>query len=336
MADVNGFDPVPMFIADQALHSADVVRNLIYNATGGGGGVSAPGDLKVTALGTPGARVQIAPGSITIPNRSPGGAQQSYTGRAPNQGFLDIAPTGSGAGRTDYIVGRVEDPQFAPWVPYGTTAAKRVGPYIYPRVLAGLSPTIKRAEQLPAPYNTQSIEILARVTLPPSTATVTNAHITDLRRMPQPKNHRGLERATVTVEDAMVQEPGRIWPDFNPTIPIPSWAVGCVTRCDIFNLGLRPGPVNTGGSQGIFTIVLGGIRAENTSWDLDRPVQGGSRINLATTGVFDVRSLAGQDVEARMEARVVNWSTGGPNQSYLVTVAGTQMIWDFTFFERPI
>jgi hypothetical protein len=330
MADVSGFDPVPMFIGDKALHSADTIRAMIDAATGGESGVTRPRDLKVSAMGSPTNQVQIAAGTATIQNRSTNGSAQAYTLRAPGISRLDIA-SASGGARSDLIVGRVEDPQFSPWTPYSTDAQKQVGPYVFPRVIPGVGAGITRIDQLGAPYNTQSMVVLARVDMPAGATTVLPGYVKDLRQLTQTRQHRDIELGTPAFEDPMQDALGRMWPNFNPNIPIPKWATSCVIRGDIINVGQRFGP-----TQGIYTVVLGSLRGPNTGWDLDAPVAGGSRLSLAATAAFDdITGIAGTTVPLHFEGRQYDDPAANPD-GYLVTIAQTQVVFDITFYNKPL
>lgn len=327
MADVSGFDPVPMFIGDQALHSADVVRNALYALSGGRGGVTKPADLKVSSMGSPTGQVQVSRGSGTIPNRSNNGGDQSYTFRAPGISRLDIAPA-SGGGRSDLIVARVEDPQFSPWTPYPTVEQKRVGPYVFPRVIPGVGAGTTSVEQLGGAYANHSMIALARVDMPAGATQVLPQYVKDLRNLVSPWQHRNIERSNPAAEDYMLDTSGRVWPQFSPMVPIPPQATSCQIRGDIINVGQRVGK-----AMGIYTLVFGNKRGTNTGWDIDAP-DDGARHNLVATANFDdIRDIAGTTVPIRFEARQVD-PQGNPG--YLVTIVDTQVIFDITFYNKPL
>ena len=88
------WNPTPWMV-DGARHSAAVGRLVAYASLNGSEGVVLPTDLKVTALGSPGAAVQVAPGGAIILNRYPGGVRETYVGLNPASHQVPIAATTS-------------------------------------------------------------------------------------------------------------------------------------------------------------------------------------------------------------------------------------------------
>ncbi|WP_348240077.1 hypothetical protein, partial [Salmonella enterica] len=86
----------------------EVARLLAYAATAGAKGIVTPGDIKVVPLDVPGSSVRVHAGACLIPSEAAGGAQQTYVGRNPSADTVSISATGSGSGRSDLIVARVE------------------------------------------------------------------------------------------------------------------------------------------------------------------------------------------------------------------------------------
>jgi len=169
------FDPVPFFVGGGALHSAEAARQLAYAVTGGAAGVAAAGDLEITQLPVAGTSVRAASGGAVIPNLYPGGSQQSYTVRAASTTDVSVTATGSGAGRVDLVIARIDDPHYGGTIPADVT----VGPYdrldIIQNVAAG-------STDIPAGLAYPAIA-LARLDIPASTATITTSMITDLRKV---------------------------------------------------------------------------------------------------------------------------------------------------------
>ncbi|MEU9354988.1 hypothetical protein AB0D65_29335 [Streptomyces griseoloalbus] len=181
------WDSVPWFTEGGAVHSSEVARLLAYAAFGGAEGVVGSGDLRVRALSSPGPEVQVMTGACAITNRAAGAAYQSYAGRLPTADRVDIAATGVSA-RSDLIVARVENPYS-----YGETwpdpSNPEVGPYIFTRVISNVPKTTTRVSQV---RPSDSAIALARVDLPANTSSVTQAMITDLRSMVNPRRDRKL------------------------------------------------------------------------------------------------------------------------------------------------
>jgi hypothetical protein len=166
------FDPVPFFVGGGALHSAEVARTLAYAVTAGAAGVAVAGDLQITQLPTPGTSVRAAAGGAVIPNLYPGGSQQSYTVRAASTTDIAVTATGSGSGRVDLVIARIDDPEYGGTIPADVT----VGPYV---TLAIIQNVAAGSTDIPAGLAYPAIA-LARLDIPASTATITTSMITPL------------------------------------------------------------------------------------------------------------------------------------------------------------
>lgn len=217
------FDGVPWMIGgDQAVHSADVGRQLAYMASSGAAGVTLPTDLHTKQLATPGSAVRIARGGGVIPNTYPGAVAQSYVVRNPEETEINVPATGSGGGATRYVIVRVDDPQFnggrLPDDP-----AK--GPYVFPELVSTL-------DGIAFPYIP-----LCKIEQPKNTATITNAMITDMREVAVPRAKSEMRTyALLSGDRAELKsstggdgaEGGQTWPraveDAWGEMEIPSWA----------------------------------------------------------------------------------------------------------------
>lgn len=172
-----GWDNVPWMIGGGAEHSTNVARNVAFAAFGGTEGIVSPKDLQVRALAVPGSSVRIAPGTVAIQNRASGARDEMYVARLPAEDTIGISSTG-GLGRSDLIVARVENPnEGESWPAPGDVKS---GPYVFTRVIPGVPNTTTTAAQLGLGH---SMVALARVDVPASTATITQAMVTDLRSM---------------------------------------------------------------------------------------------------------------------------------------------------------
>ncbi|KPC94696.1 hypothetical protein ADL27_13100, partial [Streptomyces sp. NRRL F-6602] len=142
-------------------------------------GVTTGLDLKVSALATPGAGVQISDGSATITGKvSP--VQGSYNSYNIGTDTVSVAATGSTA-RSDMLILRVEDPE------YEGTRNPATDPIVFWQVVTNVSSS---ATTVPSGY---SAIPLARVDIPANTATITNAMITDLRQVTNPRRDRFMQ-----------------------------------------------------------------------------------------------------------------------------------------------
>lgn len=324
MANTNGLEAVPWMV-DGGRHTADIGRTLAFAATQGSEGVVGPTDLKISATaGTADGQVHMDVGAAVIRNRSTNAKSQSYVTRALTASHLDVGSTGA-SGRSDLVVVRIKDPQFPPWSP---VADPTVGPYAFPEIIPGVSAGTTNAKQVAA-LASHSAYAVARIDIPPNKSAITQDMIKDLRQLAQMQAHRSIEIGAPTPESYLNSPLGRIWPDYRPQFWVPEWAVGATGTAILSSVGLRGGS-----TQGIFTMVLGSLRASNVGYDLDAPSQGGSRHTLVVAGGWqDVRSIAGTWQEVHLETRSQN---DAGDLGDLVTVAGTQQIFDIQFYAKTL
>ena len=174
------FTGVPMMIGGgEALHSADLMRHLVSNFFYGVQGVIRAGDLQVKAQPAPDGTVRMVPGGVAVENRSLGGTRQAYFDYSAEDVTIPIAATGSGGGRSDLIVARVEDP-YAAGTEWQYPVDRKRGPYIFPRVIPNVARNLFDVAQLGRGW---SATTLARVDIPANTTAITNNMIVDLRSM---------------------------------------------------------------------------------------------------------------------------------------------------------
>jgi len=246
------WDSVPWFVGGGAHHSPEVARLLAYAATSGAAGIVGPADLKVVPLATPGSSVRVLSGACLIPNQAAGGDQQTYVGRNPSEDVVSIAATGSGAGRSDLIVARVEDP-FMPGESWSDPDDVTVGPYIFTRVIPNVAPGTTEV-----PSGMSGIP-LARIDIPANTATITAGMIRDLRKIALPRRQRYVAswRPADGVEEklAHTSQSLGLFPSMQKLVPCPEWATQVKMIVNVGNL-------IHGGER-----ALGGMRAEY-GWNL--------------------------------------------------------------------
>lgn len=214
------FDSTPWFVGGGAEHSPEVARTLAYAATSGAEGVAGVNDLKVLPQAVPNGTVQVITGAALLLNRYAGGANQSYALRNATATSVTVTPTGSGGGRTDLLVARVLDPQYEGAPPSDPLAFQ----YARPWIIQGVSAGIKTAKELNLGYPAIA---LAKITLPASTATVTAAMITDLRRVANPRRERAMVAVFPTAPLNAPTVAYGDWPIPNaqrPLVTIPEWA----------------------------------------------------------------------------------------------------------------
>lgn len=170
-------EDTPWFIgAAGVLHPAETARAVAYAAANGSDGVVGSTDLKVTARPTPNGQVLVGAGAVNLLSRYSGAASQAYTGVVRTQEAVNIDPTSSAGGRSDLVVARVRDPQYGSVAGYDPNNPNAFG-FFTIEVVKGVSSSFKRY----GPEVGYPVMALARIDIPASTATITNAMITDLR-----------------------------------------------------------------------------------------------------------------------------------------------------------
>lgn len=267
-----GYDPVPWLVGGGAEHSPEVARQLAYAATGGYEGVSGSGDLKVTALGTPGASVSLARGVVVVNNRYTSGTQESYIARMATPETVAIAATGASA-RTDLIAVQVIDP-FAAGSTHTNPVDPRVGPYVRTIVVSNVSSSVKRLQDV-AGYATATGVALAKVTIPASTSAITNAMITDLRDMANQRTQTLLYQAASTgagkvsgsyvSPDPLTSSTYVTWPNVASwSVDVPEWATRVVLTVQVLGAATR-----TGDCWGDLRVNFGGQVTPVSSYDIN-------------------------------------------------------------------
>ncbi|WP_346921861.1 hypothetical protein [Glutamicibacter creatinolyticus] len=239
-------DPKPWMVGGGASHSVEVARLLPYATSSGAEGIVEPISLQVQAMQTPGKNVRVAPGAAFIRNRYKGALQQSYVFRNASQTEVTITATGSAGARTDLLVARVLDPQFEGPEPEDPDA------FDYSRfeVIEGVPTNTKSAKDLNLSYPAIA---LARITIPKSTATITNSMVTDLREVALPRRDDVWRpRALVTEDMEVLTGTGPVGEWFPNSggvqeIYIPEWATRAQIRCQW--LSVRYGAGNAYGQM---------------------------------------------------------------------------------------
>lgn len=318
------FDSVPWVIDGGAQHSAEIARTVAYAAFGGAEGVVEAADLKVTASATPDNRVRAALGAFGILNTYPQQTHQAYAGRNPADTYITIAPT-AGAARSDLIVARINDPQ------YGGSAQLPGGPFAYLDVISNVGST---ADKVPAGTSFPAIP-LARVTIPPSTGTITNAMITDLRSLIRQRSKREVFVIQPSTADIIASgtpiysdEPAGAYPD----IKIPSWATRATISYQVGGLKFTAAD-----GKGALRIRIGtdalAVVTQDTPWD--NTGSSSSSFRIAASGGGSIRIPP----EYRGTAQRV--ALQGTNHTGVLTAqrgtldAGSTIVVDVEFTEDP-
>ena len=267
------WESAPWMIGLGVEHSVEVARLLAHAGTGGAEGIVTPGDCKVQPLNTPGTKIRVAPGAVLLKNRYPGGQQQTYVGRNTTEHEVSVTATGSGGGRSDLVVARVLDPQYEGQEPVDPNDFD----YMRTEIIEDIPSSTKRFDELGLDYPAVA---LARIDLPASTGTVEAEHITDLRRMAQPRKERHLIAHSLSDEEAVrltnaegqgFPTPSMLTDSDQWFLEVPEWAERVRLVCTWGGVGIERS--NDMDAWGHVWLTLGypdddpNIRTKNTSWN---------------------------------------------------------------------
>lgn len=223
------FEPHPWFIGLEGVeHSAEVARNLAWVATSGASGIVKPTDLRVKAQSVPDGSVRIGPGGFVVESKYSGASQQSYVERVPTSTDLEVPATGSSGGATRYVVAQIMDPDY----PGGGTIppVPNDGVFARPYLVSSLS-------------SSRTEIVLAKIVQPANTAAITNAMITDLREIANPRRKQIQHaRPRITTDTDMklswlLSDGGEYFPGGGGSpnafeLDVPSWATRAIIRAD--------------------------------------------------------------------------------------------------------
>ncbi|WP_055693983.1 hypothetical protein [Streptomyces prasinopilosus] len=225
-------------LTNGAHHPAQQFRMLVRDLSAGAEGITQGDDLKVVQRSTPGGGVTVGDGSAVIRGRA-NTFQGHYSVCNIGSASVDIAATGAGAGRSDMVIVRVQDPE------YEGTLDPQVDQITYFQVISNVS-----SSATTIPDGRTGIP-LARIDIPASTSTITNAMITDLRRVANPRRQR-----TVLTQSPAGQSTGigsSTTPSYFSTaagwnIAVPDWATKAIIKIDVspirYALGNFWGPLS--------------------------------------------------------------------------------------------
>jgi hypothetical protein len=310
--------PVPIATLG-AEHSAQQFRMMIKDLARDNQGVTTGSDLKVTALSTPGAGVQIGDGSAVIAGKvSP--VQGYYNAYNIGSDTVDISATG-GTGRSDMLVLRVEDPE------YEGTRDPAVDPIVFFEVIGNVSST---ATTVPAGY---SAIPLARIDIPASTATITNAMVKDLRKVANPRRDRVLtpyyQPGGPVIEISGTSSTWKTHPNVTlATLAIPSWAATAKVVFSVNGLRLAVGDV-----FGAFRFKLGTVEAFQEVFIDDNQGAVTRRINVEMVETIDLTTTAGAAMRGTNQPIVSRMRTDPLNDGLIGVDSRTTFKIDVEFLE---
>lgn len=221
---------------DGAKVTGEMLRRVVWMASRGDYGRSSADSLKVVAMSPPSNYVQVQVGSAVLFNGPTG---RAYPEAAPAQSYMVSAPTPimvavppntspSLVSRRLWVVGK--DPQY----PSSDTPVDASLEDDYTRFVW------TDAMSAPPPPRI----MLATVTLPPMTATVSSTMIVNDQKVLSPKSSRVVLSGPGIDERAINSSSSRNFPSFAPTVAVPSWATTAYVVATVNNLVA----VNLGGS----------------------------------------------------------------------------------------
>lgn len=217
--------PVPI-LTDGATHSAEQFRAMVQDLARGAEGITQGTDLKVTQLGTPGGSVQVASGSGVVRGRV-NAFQGSYAVRNQGTDTVNIASTG-GSPRSDMLILRVEDPQ------YEGTLNPEVDNINYFQIISNVS-----SSATTIPDGRTGIP-LARIDIPASTSTITDAMIKDLRTIANPRRDRQMYPHSPASASTEITGSASSWGYFTTeagwNLAVPTWASKALIRIDMYSV----------------------------------------------------------------------------------------------------
>lgn len=323
------FDNTPWAIGGGAEHKTEIARTLAYAATGGSEGIIGPGDLKVVASATPNGQLRVLAGGVAILSRYAGGGQQTYIARNPTEQIVAPTATGSTGGRSDLIVARVKDPQYEGDIPANPVTHQ----YVYADIIPNVPATTTRAADLNLGY--PAVE-LARVDIPASTGSYTNAHVVDLRKLVLPRRQgdtfMSQPRGGTDTQDLVTND----WFDFPnnwaPEVTIPPWATGCeliTTISGVAHVGWVWADV-----RNILAVPNGGaIRRESGIVQVDSGENTSARTTFQVAAKWtDFSTIRGQRLAVKLQGRLTAGRPADRN-GILRILRGTTIVHQINFFE---
>jgi hypothetical protein len=302
MSAVNGF---PLMLNQEVPlgygYPAEAFRAEHYAATSGGNGVGSPTALKVSAQPAPDGTIRTNPGGATLKSTYAGQDEQSYhTYFGPRT--VEVSPTGSSAGgRTDLVVVQLCDPEHDNHWSYD-------GEYPIPADVAK-DMEFQRIHVLEGRDRTASLDfphaLLAEISRPSNTTIVTDSHITDLRKLANPKSDRFYAARNLNIgEEQGANTNHTVWPvAATQTVSIPDFATRVVIGAHWGTV--KTGPTTSTPAWGNVQVALvhpdgSEILTQASRWDAG--AREGERFNIALGHWLNVPAKF-RGVDARVEMR---------------------------------
>jgi hypothetical protein len=304
-------------LTNGATHSAQQFRMMVRDLANDSEGITQGDDLKVTQRSTPGGGVTVGDGSGVVKGRA-NAFQGSYSVCNIGSTDVDIAATGSGAGRSDMIIVRVEDPE------YEGSLDPQVDEIAYFQVISNVS-----SSATTIPDGRTGIP-LARIDIPASTSTITTAMITDLRKVANPRKARTVvTQSPVSISTGIGASttPAYFSTAAGVNIAIPDWATKVIVKIDV-----SPIRYNLGSFWGHLSATFGSsLTVQQTTLD-DNQGTGARRVPAIIADTLTIpSSYRGTTQLLRVRAAAADTSQVGR----IYVDSGTTIAYDVQFEEAP-
>ena len=319
---------------DGALLNSSLARTEVYSANSGAEGIVQSNDLVVSALDTAGNGVKISAGSALVLNRYRGylTTDEAYVVSNSSPHVATGLVSSSASAQAFLVAVVIGDPEFAqtghPWMSSSDPAPGTEATFAYVRPT--LIPCGPSDTALPDAYPAPAV-VLARVNLPANTTTITNAMITDLRKLARPRVQLnvGFSAAPSSLNSLNTTSGWERFPNVAgiQSITIPRWAVkakvmGFVEGARLDKAGVcRLQPYIEG------TSLVGSV----TNIDEYAPRNQKDRRTYNVGGEFDVTSIRGQTVNISVRGQANAGNTG-----VLFSDGNTSVMLQVFFEEAPV
>ena len=303
-------------LTNGATHSAQQFRMLVRDLANGAEGITQGDDLKVTERGTPGGGVVVGDGSAVVRGRA-NTFQGSYA--ACNIGAVDvpIAATG-GSARSDMVILRIEDPE------YEGTLDPETDEIAYFDVISNVSSS---ATTIP---DSRTAIPLARIDIPASTSTITNAMITDLRQVANPRRRRSVftqSPSSISTGIGSSTSYSYFSTAAGVNVAVPDWATKVIVKIDV-----SPIRYDLGNFWGRIGATYGSSLATQDITLDDNQGSGARRIPAIIADTLTVPS-AYRGTTQLLRVRASGLDAGQAGRIYVDS--GTTFAYDVQFEEAP-
>lgn len=323
------------FAIDGTMLSSSLARRATFAGVNGAEGVVQSADLKVTQLAVPGVGILVGPGVGLVSNKYLDTPNESYVVSNPESHTVpSIEMPASNPSPKSYIVAVVVgDPEFSqvghPWMGSDDPPIGEELTFEYVRVT--LIEVSAGVTTLPADYPAL---VLARLDIPASTTTITDAMITDLRSLAQPRQWSEIFISPVGTWSVINNmSDGAVYADwgtaqYSPSVTVPTWAKRAIIRTSINMVEVVDSSVNIGA---VVRTHIGALTTPQTNIDIASG-SGQYRFDIDNDADIDVSSIAGTTVALKVQA--FQSVPGTPTSNQRIRLRHAQMVFDIRFLEE--